>query len=509
MTSYSISVSVKGTNINKYPGKQHARRVAARLAKQKGLIYLPGQQTVLSEDSDQARPFKQRRYFFYVTGVVEPDCHVTYDIAEDKLTLYVPDFDFKRTIWTGPTLGKDDAKQRYDVDAVEYYSSLEGDVQRWAQGNPSTPIYILHPDQKPVTPLTVAYLYESKSLQHAMDACRVIKDEHEVRLIQRANHISGAAHRHILMNLHHLQSEAQIAGLFIDVCLSLRSRGTAYQTIAASGPNGATLHYTRNNEPLAGRQMVVLDAGAEWDCYASDVTRSFPIPSSVSGKENSGKGDWPSREAEEVYAIVQRMQEESISRVREGAMFFSIHQHAHSIALDELLRLGILRIPHGSSKADLVKAEATALFFPHGLGHHLGLEVHDVAPDSGTVPVTSSSSSSSSRVTAVTAQCQDGLMSVTEHRPPCTLSAPPLAAGMVITVEPGIYFNRLAIDQARAERDKPGSKGRFVDFDVVERYMAVGGVRIEDDVLVTKDGSRNLTDAPKGQDMLDMIYDRC
>lgn len=59
-----------------------------------------------------ARPFKQRRYFFYVTGVVEPDCHVTYDIAEDKLTLYVPDFDFKRTIWTGPTLGKDEASQR-------------------------------------------------------------------------------------------------------------------------------------------------------------------------------------------------------------------------------------------------------------------------------------------------------------------------------------------------------------------------------------------------------------
>ena len=67
---------------------------------------------MLSEDSDQARPFKQRRYFFYVTGVVEPDCHVTYDIAEDKLTLYVPDFDFKRTIWTGPTLGKDEASQR-------------------------------------------------------------------------------------------------------------------------------------------------------------------------------------------------------------------------------------------------------------------------------------------------------------------------------------------------------------------------------------------------------------
>ncbi|DAA74441.1 TPA_exp: putative Xaa-Pro aminopeptidase (Aminoacylproline aminopeptidase) (Prolidase) [Trichophyton benhamiae CBS 112371] len=491
MASYSVTVSVAGTSINKYPGKQHARRVAAYLPKQQGLIYLPGQQTVLSEDSDQARPFKQRRYFFYVTGVVEPDCHVTYDIAEDKLTLYVPDFDFKRTIWTGPTLGKDEASQRYDVDRVEYFSALEGDVLRWSQANPSLPIYILHPDQRPVTPLTVAYLYESKSLKHAMDACRVIKDEHEIQLIQRANRVSGAAHRSILANLHHFKNEAQIAGLFIDVCLSLRSKGTAYQTIAGSGSNGATLHYTRNNEPLAGRQMVVLDAGAEWSCYASDVTRSFPIPSSVSGGR-----DWPSREAEQIYAIVQRMQEECISRVKEGTLFFSIHQHAHAIALEELLKLGILRIPQGSTKADLIKAEVTALFFPHGLGHHLGLEVHDVSPDSGTIPV------------ELAIEREKGLMSVTEHRPPCTLSAPPLASGMVITVEPGLYFNRLAIDQARAERDEPNSKGRFVNFDVVERYVDVGGVRIEDDVLVTKDGNKNLTDAPKGKEMLDLIYGR-
>ncbi|KAK2864945.1 hypothetical protein FQN49_004066 [Arthroderma sp. PD_2] len=485
--SYSIAISVESTNIDKYPAKQHARRVAARLSKRIGLIYLPGQQTVLSEDSDQARHFKQRRYFFYLTGVPEADCHVTYDIAADKLTLYVPDFDYKRTIWTGPTLGKDEAKHRYDVDQVEYYSSLKDDVQRWTAGHPSSPVYILHPDQRPVTPLTVAYLYDSKSLQHAMDACRVIKDEHEIGLIQRANDISACAHRAVLSRLRHMKNEAEIAGTFMDVCLSMRAKGTAYETIAGSGANGATLHYTRNNEPLAGRQTVVLDAGAEWDCYASDVTRSFPIPSHTNG--NKG---WPSREAEEIYSIVQRMQIECISQVKEGALFFSIHQHAHSIALHELLKLGILHIPHGYTKSDLVKAEVTALFFPHGLGHHLGLEVHDVSPDSGTVPLTP--------------LCQDGLMSVTEYRPPCTLSAPPLAPGMVITVEPGLYFNKLAIEQAKAEKDKPDSKGRFVNFEVAERYLDVGGVRIEDDILVTKDGSRNLTTAPKGREMLSIIY---
>lgn len=92
--------------------KQHALRVAGQLQGSSGLIYLMGQRTALLEDSDQSRPFRQRRYFYYLSGVDEPDCHLTYDIKTDKLTLYVPDFDFKRAIWMGPTLGLKEAEQR-------------------------------------------------------------------------------------------------------------------------------------------------------------------------------------------------------------------------------------------------------------------------------------------------------------------------------------------------------------------------------------------------------------
>lgn len=92
--------------------KQHARKVAAQLGATHGLIYLVGQPTILLDDSDQAIAFRQRRYFYYLTGVDEPDCHVTYDIKNDLLTLYVPDFDLRQAIWMGPTLTVEEALER-------------------------------------------------------------------------------------------------------------------------------------------------------------------------------------------------------------------------------------------------------------------------------------------------------------------------------------------------------------------------------------------------------------
>lgn len=92
--------------------KQHARRVASHLGLSKGLVYLVGKPTVFLDDSDQTIPFRQRRYFYYLSGVDEPDCYLTYDIAKDHLTLYVPDFDLRQTIWMGPTLSIGEALER-------------------------------------------------------------------------------------------------------------------------------------------------------------------------------------------------------------------------------------------------------------------------------------------------------------------------------------------------------------------------------------------------------------
>jgi Xaa-Pro dipeptidase len=310
-----------------------------------------------------------------------------------------------------------------------------------------------------------------------MNASRGVKDQHEIELIRRANAVSGLAHTNILKNIGKMTNETEIEGLFLDTCIAHGAKNQAYGIIAASGENAATLHYMKNNEPFGERQLVCLDAGAEYECYASDVTRTFPLNS---------KGQWPSAEARDIYHAVERMQEECIRRIRKGVRFLDLHVLACVIAIEELLELGILK---GGTVDEIRESGAVSVFFPHGLGHHVGLEVHDVSGKS-------------------IMASEDGDAGVYYHsvlipdtsRPPCTLSAPALEEGMVVTVEPGIYFSRLAIANARK---LPLAK--FIDFDVAERYIPIGGVRIEDDILVTADGYENLTTAPKGDKALEII----
>jgi len=161
-----------------------------------------------------------------------------------------------------------------------------------------------------------------------------------------------------------LSNEREVDAIFRGFCIANGAKQLAYPVIAGSGPNAGTLHYDDNNQPLAGRQLICMDAGAEWFCYASDVTRTFPISGSFSP------------EAAAIHAIVTRMQEECIQRVRPGVLFQALHIHACAVAVIELLRLGIL---HNGTAAEILQRGTVAAFFPHGLGHHVGLEVHDVS----------------------------------------------------------------------------------------------------------------------------------
>ncbi|KAI2673788.1 uncharacterized protein N7518_006041 [Penicillium psychrosexuale] len=473
LDSYNIRV-VTPTSCDKYPAKHHARNVARKLGASSGLIFLSGQPTINLRDSDQSRPFRQRRYFYYLSGVDEPDCFLTYDIEQDLLTLYVPDFDLRHAIWMGPTLSREDAQDRYDVDHVRYQSSLKYELQAWLdKRKQGSELYLIHDSEKPEhlpkdLPLNV------EQLGPAMDAARGVKDEYEIRMIRQANKVSGLAHRRILENIQTMSNESQIEGSFLNTCISHGARNQAYQIIAASGPNAAVLHYDRNNEPLSKKPLVCLDAGAEWNCYASDVTRTFPLT-----------GEWPSDYVRDIYKLVERMQEECIQLIRKGTRYLSLHDLAHDIAIEGLLALGVLK---NGTNLEIRQSGASKVFFPHGLGHHVGLEVHDV----------------SERSIMALHQGFDQL----QYRPildstclsPCTLSAPLLEEGMVVTVEPGLYFSSLALANARHQ-----PSARYIDFDVAEKYVHIGGVRIEDDILVTATGYENLTTAPKGEEMLAII----
>ncbi|KAF3043565.1 hypothetical protein E8E11_008048 [Didymella keratinophila] len=323
-----------------------------------------------------------------------------------------------------------------------------------------------------------------------MNAARMIKDEHEIGLIRKANDISSEAHKKVLANILKYKNEAQVEGLFMNVCISHQAKQQAYDPIAASGPNAGTLHYDANNENLEGRQLMCLDAGCEYELYASDITRTFPLAES-----------WPSKEAENIYKLVERMQESCIKRLAPGVRYLDLHILAHQIAIDGLLKLGIL---HNGTREELYAAGTSRAFFPHGLGHHVGLEVHDV----GQAELMSVS------MGKAVLQQVPSLFPQNFHAPvydaalchaPTDTQSSQLQEGMVVTVEPGIYFSMYALQHFYLPSPV---HSRFINQKVLQRYMPVGGVRIEDDILITSRGYENLTKAPKGDAMFDIIRGR-
>ena len=356
------------------------------------------------------------------------------------------------------------------MDAVFVNGQLFDHLDSWKQSNPSSTFYILHENHRPINKEFPKV--DWKHLQRAIDRCRVIKDSYEINCIRQANEISARAHHSVLANITRFKSEAQIQGLFEDTCIVQEAK-QAYNIIAGSGENAGTLHYIKNNEPLDGRQFVCLDAGAEYRCYASDVTRTFPISS----------GEWPGKEASNIYTIVEKMQEACISALRPGVKMIELHRMAHRLAIAGLLQIGLL---HNGTAAEIYDAGTSVGFFPHGLGHHLGLEVHDV----NGLPVMRYNDEECSIVDS------------TAVHAPCRPDQPSLEVGMVVTIEPGIYFSRYELN--RAYLHSP-IHSKYINKDVLERYWAVGGVRIEDNLLITEDGYENLTTAPKGKAALEII----
>ncbi|KAG5983325.1 hypothetical protein E4U55_000253 [Claviceps digitariae] len=487
----------------KYPAKQHARRVAHELDVTEGLIYLPGQPERLLEDSDQPRVFRQRRYFFYLSGANFEDCAVTYEIGHDKLTLWIPYVEPRQVLWFGSKPSTAECQRRYDVDEVRYTTQLGKFLRNYAADPSSPTTYILHPDQAPdlgggSSSSSSKLRLNDTLLRLAMDRARVIKTSYEVAMIRRANDISSAAHRRVAQHITRLSNEREVEAIIHAVCIANGSRSQAYPVIAGAGSNGATLHYGDNNASLQNKQCIVLDAGCEWNCYASDITRTLPI-----------SGVWTPKAAA-IHSIVQRMQDECIQKVRPGRLWRDVYLLAAQIGMDGLLALGILKGP----RDEVARAGTMAAFFPHGLGHHVGLDVHDV---SGTFALVAGAAGASrgvqldhgKRAMVSPVMLAHMLRESSNDGPQLDYAGGAgskkgqhLLPNMVITVEPGIYFCREYLEGYFLHDP---SHSRFIDWDVLEGYYDVGGVRIEDCILVTPDGNENLTSAPKGEKLLDVI----
>ncbi|EPS38337.1 hypothetical protein H072_8052 [Dactylellina haptotyla CBS 200.50] len=432
---------------NKYPAKAHARAVAKHLALSSGIIYLESQKSRMEEDKDQEAPFHQRRYFFYLSGCGVPNAYVTYNVAKDHLTLYIPPIDPEEVMWSGLPLDVKTAMETLDIDEAKYSNELEADLVGEVLAIPdqiSERVALMKGGSATVKAV--------QELKDAIDECRVYKDDYEVALIKHANEISGIAHEALMKAAKTCKTEYELEAIFLENCIKRGARRQAYDSIVASGENAATLHYIHNNQAFGERLNILIDGGCEYSSYASDITRVFPL---------NGKF---TKESKDIYSLVLTMQKEALKMIKPGVVWDIIHETTHKILIQGFLDLGIFQ----NGTVDEILADRTSCaFLPHGLGHHMGMDTHDT----GGHPNYSD---------------PDPMYKYLRVRIP-------LKTRSVITVEPGIYFCEFII---KPYLEDP-KHNKYINQDVLKNYWAVGGVRIEDDVLVVEGGYENLTNVVK------------
>jgi len=266
---------------------------------------------------------------------------------------------------------------------------------------------------------------------------RLHKTAEEAEMMLTAGTIAAEAHILAMKKVKPGMNEGQVEALMEAYMKDKGASGVAYNSIVGGGANATILHYVENNMPLKDGDLILIDAGAEYKGYASDITRTFPV---------NGKFTAPQRE---VYDVVLDVQEKCIEYTKTGNTVKARQEYSIELLTEGMVKLGLLK---GKTK-ELIKKKAYRKYYMHGVGHYLGLDVHDAGR----------------YFTDQTAK-----------------SSKPFAPGMVLTVEPGIYV-------------PPNDK------DAPAKYRGIG-IRIEDDILVTEDGNRNLTaKVPKNADEIEAL----
>ena len=395
------------------------------------VLLIPGANTQY-RNADSAYAFRQDSNFYYLSGFCEPDSLMAIINNDDGINsvIFVPPKDKLKEIWDGHRAGPIGAVKEFLFDKAYDNSEIDNMMPEILFGCDQ----VLYPigkkngfDQKVIDWTTEASSKDrhSKSI-NILDAsstignARLIKDDHEISLIKKACDISAEAHIEAMKNVKNAESEQSIESLYVYEFSKRGGRFPAYTPIVAGGENACVLHYIENNKKLNKNELLLVDAGCEYEMYASDITRTYPI---------SGKF---SKEQLEIYKIVLDAMNAAIDKVKDGNNIMEPQQISEKIITNGLVELGLL---HGDPE-ELHKKGAFKDFYMHKIGHWLGLDVHDAGDYME----------------------GDDFM---KFKP-----------GMITTIEPGIYISR--------------------SMDVDDKWKGIG-IRIEDDILVTKDGNENLT----------------
>lgn len=425
-----------------------------------GLIVLPGNTESPRNYPNNAFHFRQDSSFLYFFGIDQPDLAGVLDIDAGEDTLYGNDLSIDDIIWTGPQPTMKEQGAEAGIKDVRPLSELQEQITmaiRKGRHVHFLPPYrgeskLLLSRLLGVSPDALAN-YISVELALAVVSIRDKKSAEEIVEIEKACEIGYQMHTLAMKMCKPGVVEREIAGAIEGVALRMGA-GTSFTSIVSQ--NGETLHNHFYGNTLESGRLMLCDAGGETiSGYASDFTRTYP----VNGKFTQQQKD--------IYNIVLAANDRAFELSRPDKLYRDIHLESSKVIVEGLKSLGLMK----GDVNDAVAAGAHALFMPHGLGHMMGLDVHDME-DIGEKYVGYDLETERST--------QLGVASLRMGRR--------LQPGMVMTVEPGIYFIPALVQKWKAE----GLNRDFVNFDAAEKYFGFGGIRIEDDLLITADGNRML-----------------
>jgi Xaa-Pro aminopeptidase len=387
-----------------------------------------------TRSNDTHYRFRQDSDFFYLTGFEEPEAIAVIKPGEaHEYTLFVRPRDPEREIWDGRRAGVEGAKSEFGAQEAFRVEEFDGKLREILDG--AEVLYyrlgVQHDldekivreisnmrglNRKPIHPPTT--IIDPATIIHEL---RVIKSPDELELMQKAADIAAEAHCEAMKAVRSGMREYEVEALIEQIFRRHGAAGPAYTSIVGAGPNATVLHYINNDGELRDGDLLLVDAGAEYKGYASDITRTFPI----NGRYSQAQRD--------IYDLVLKAQMSCVEMVRPGVTHDQLKQHSIEVLTEGMVELGLLQ----GEPEQLIKDKKHEKFYMHGLGHMLGIDVHDVG------------------------------------RYYYGKESRALEPGVVMTVEPGIYI-------------APDSEG------VPEKYLGIG-VRIEDDVLCTDGAPRVLT----------------
>lgn len=425
---------------------------------QNGAVFIQGSDILYRNETDYEYPFRQESNFWYLTGVNEPECALILDLKTEEYHLFVPERDAQYAVWHGYVKSLETYQEEYNPDHLHYGNEI---LRVLNEINPEKVYCLNEVDAELIEDLDRDFEADIESLQDALTYCRVLKTEEELEYIREAARVNNLAHRAAMKAIKPGMYEYEVKAIFTKVQYENGLQLDAYNGIFAGGKNSAILHYVENDSQVQDGELFLLDAGHEYKGYASDYTRTYP----VNGKFTDTQAG--------VYDAVLNALNSCIEMVEPGVKMEDLHLHAARTMMEGLLEMGLLK----GSVDELMENDIFALFFPHGLGHFLGLDTHDV----GGYPK------------GVERIDRPGIKFLRARRD--------LQPGMVITIEPGIYFVPALLTPAFEDE----KQSKFLNKDKLSELFDFGGIRLEDNIIVTEDGYENMTDVPKEREEVEKL----